>query len=81
MATYDRNYGHSAADSRLSRPLRLDWSALVGGSLMGWGVLLSAGTVLIYQGALTLGAGFLEKKRIVLGSQSPESLRAPTVAG
>ena len=40
MATYDRNYGHSAADSRLSRPLRLDWSALVGGSLMGWGVLL-----------------------------------------
>lgn len=28
-------------------------------SMMGWGVLLSAGTVLIYQGALTLGAGFL----------------------
>ena len=28
-------------------------------STMGWGVLLSAGTVLIYQGALTLGAGFL----------------------
>ena len=26
---------------------------------MGWGVLLSAGTVLFYQGALTLGAGFL----------------------
>jgi uncharacterized membrane protein YqgA involved in biofilm formation len=28
-------------------------------SMMGWGVLLSAATVLIYQGALTLGAGFL----------------------
>jgi uncharacterized membrane protein YqgA involved in biofilm formation len=28
-------------------------------STMGWGVLLSAATVLIYQGALTLGAGFL----------------------
>jgi len=28
-------------------------------STMGWGVLLSAGTVLFYQGALTLGAGFL----------------------
>ncbi|MCA1826065.1 MAG: hypothetical protein ABR567_21220 [Myxococcales bacterium] len=44
MATYDRNYGaisgNSAADSRLARPLRLDWSALVGGSLMGWGILL-----------------------------------------
>jgi hypothetical protein len=41
MATFDRNYsGRSAADSRLSRHLRLDWSALVGGSLMGWGLLL-----------------------------------------
>jgi uncharacterized protein len=28
-------------------------------STMGWGVLLSAGTVLVYQGALTLGAAFL----------------------
>jgi uncharacterized protein len=28
-------------------------------SMLGWGVLLSAATVLIYQGALTLGAGFL----------------------
>jgi len=28
-------------------------------STVGWGVLLAAGTVLIYQGALTLSAGFL----------------------
>jgi len=28
-------------------------------STLGWGVLLSAGTVLLYQGALTLGAGLL----------------------
>ncbi len=28
-------------------------------STMGWGVLLAAGTILIYQGALTLGAGLL----------------------
>ncbi len=29
-------------------------------SVLGWGVLLSAGTVLVVQGALTLSAGFLE---------------------
>lgn len=44
MATYDRNYGTtsapSAADSRLTRDIRLDWSALFGGSMLGWGVLL-----------------------------------------
>jgi uncharacterized membrane protein YqgA involved in biofilm formation len=28
-------------------------------STMGWGVMLSAGTILIYQGSLTLGAAFL----------------------
>ena len=44
MATFERSYGPpsgvSAADSRRSRQVRLDWSALLGGSLMGWGVLL-----------------------------------------
>jgi len=39
MATYDRNYA-SAADSRLARHLSLDWSALFGGSLIGWGAML-----------------------------------------
>jgi uncharacterized membrane protein YqgA involved in biofilm formation len=29
-------------------------------SVLGWGVLLSAGTVLLVQGTLTFGAGFLE---------------------
>lgn len=44
MATYDRTHGttsmSSEADARLDRPLRLDWSALFGGTLIGWGVLL-----------------------------------------
>lgn len=44
MATYDRTYGaahaRTAADARLSRPMTLDWSALFGGSLIGWGALL-----------------------------------------
>jgi len=35
-------------------------AALTFASVLGWGGLLSAGTVLIVQGALTLGAGFLE---------------------
>ncbi len=35
-------------------------AALTFASVLGWGVLLSAGTVLIVQGSLTLGAGFLE---------------------
>jgi amino acid permease len=44
MAGYDRSYGTtslpSEADARLDRPMRLDWSSLFGGTLMGWGVLL-----------------------------------------
>ena len=40
MATYDRIHRAVSADSRLDRPVRLDWSALVGGSLVGWGVFL-----------------------------------------
>jgi uncharacterized protein len=35
-------------------------AALVFASVLGWGVLLSAGTVLVVQGSLTLGAGFLD---------------------
>jgi uncharacterized membrane protein YqgA involved in biofilm formation len=35
-------------------------AALTFASVLGWGVLLSAGTILVVQGALTLGAGFLE---------------------
>lgn len=35
-------------------------AALTFASVLGWGVLLSAGTVLLVQGSLTLGAGFVE---------------------
>jgi Protein of unknown function (DUF554)/SnoaL-like domain len=35
-------------------------AALTFASVLGWGVLLSAGAVLVVQGALTLGAGFIE---------------------
>jgi hypothetical protein len=34
--------------------------ALTFASVLGWGVLLSAGTILLVQGSLTLGAGFVE---------------------
>jgi uncharacterized protein len=35
-------------------------AALAFASVLGWGVLLSAGTVLVVQGSLTLGAAFLD---------------------
>ncbi|MEJ7813693.1 MAG: DUF554 domain-containing protein [Rubrobacter sp.] len=35
-------------------------AALAFASVLGWGVLLWAGTVLVVQGSLTLGAGFLD---------------------
>src|SRR5215203_5890952 len=35
-------------------------ASLTFASVLGWGVLLSAGTVLFVQGSLTLGAGFLD---------------------
>jgi uncharacterized protein len=35
-------------------------AALTFASVLGWGVLLSAGTILLVQGLLTLGAGFVE---------------------
>jgi uncharacterized membrane protein YqgA involved in biofilm formation len=34
-------------------------AALTFASVLGWGVLLSAGTILLVQGSLTLGAGFV----------------------
>ena len=44
MAGYERGSGTtsmpSEADARLDRPVRLEWSALFAGTLMGWGVLL-----------------------------------------
>jgi len=44
MSSYDRTQGTttlpSASDARVGRPMRLDWSALFGGTLMGWGALL-----------------------------------------
>jgi hypothetical protein len=44
MGKYDRGYGTTSqpsdAEARLDRPLRLDWSALFGGTLIGWGVML-----------------------------------------
>lgn len=36
-------------------------SSVAIGATLGWGVLLSAGTVLVYQGALTLGAGLAQR--------------------
>ncbi|HZR10313.1 MAG TPA: hypothetical protein VFA79_17130 [Myxococcales bacterium] len=54
MATYDRTHGTtslpSEADGRLDRPLRLDWSALFGGTLIGWGVLLLLSLISIVVG-------------------------------
>ena len=53
--------------SLLALKSALDFTAsLAFASVLGWGVLLSAGTVLVVQGSLTLGAGFLDP--IVTGS-------------
>ena len=47
--------------SLLALKSALDFVAsLTFASVLGWGVLLSAGTVLVVQGAITLGASFLE---------------------
>jgi len=47
--------------SLLALKSALDFTAsLAFASVLGWGVLLSAGTVLVVQGSLTLGAGFLD---------------------
>ena len=43
MASFDRTYGstsfQSASDSRIDRKLKVDWSAVFGGTLLGWGLL------------------------------------------
>lgn len=47
--------------SLLALKSALDFVAsLTFASVLGWGVLLSAGTVLVVQGSITLGAAFLE---------------------
>jgi uncharacterized membrane protein YqgA involved in biofilm formation len=47
--------------SLLALKSALDFIAeLAFASVLGWGVLLSAGTVFVVQGSLTLGAGFLD---------------------
>ncbi|HET7478556.1 MAG TPA: DUF554 domain-containing protein [Rubrobacteraceae bacterium] len=53
--------GLSGDYSLLALKSALDFiAALTFSSVLGWGVLLSAGTVLVVQGALTFGAGFLD---------------------
>jgi hypothetical protein len=43
LATFDRSYGttsfQSASDSRVARKLEINWSAVFGGTLLGWGLL------------------------------------------
>lgn len=53
--------GLSGDYSLLALKSGLDFiAALTFASVLGWGVLLSAGTVLVVQGTLTFGAGFLD---------------------
>jgi uncharacterized membrane protein YqgA involved in biofilm formation len=53
--------GLSGDYSLLALKSALDFiAALTFASVLGWGVLLSAGTVLLVQGSLTLGAAFLD---------------------
>lgn len=50
-------------------------AALTFASVLGWGVLLSAGTVLVVQGSITLGAGVLE------GFATETAIAATTATG
>jgi len=50
-------------------------AALAFASVLGWGVLLSAGTVLVVQGSLTLGAGLVE------GFATDAAISATTATG
>lgn len=58
MATFDRSYGTAAgrtdADARVVRHMFLDWSALWGGSLIGWGVLMLLSLVAMIAGLAIL---------------------------
>ena len=58
MATYDRTHGtasrRSDADARLDRHIHLDWSALFGGTLIGWGVLFVLSMIAMIVGLATI---------------------------
>ncbi len=58
MATYNRSYGtasmRSEADARIDRHMHLDWSALFGGTLIGWGVLLVLSLLAMIVGLATI---------------------------
>ena len=53
------------------------FAALAFSATLGWGVLLSIGTILIYQGALSLGASLLAP----LLSSNPEAITELTATG
>jgi amino acid permease len=59
MAKYDRTKGTTSepsdADARTERPMRLEWSALFGGTLIGWGVMLVLALV-----GMTLGLSVID---------------------
>jgi uncharacterized protein len=68
--------GLTGAYQTLALKAMLDgFTAMLLASTLGWGVLLAAGTVLVYQGALTLGAGLLR------GLLSEPMVTAMTAAG
>ena len=68
--------GLTGAYQTLALKAMLDgFTATLLASTLGWGVLLSAGTVLVYQGALTLGAGLLRAQL------SDQMITAMTAAG
>ena len=53
-------------------------AALTFASVLGWGVLLSAGTVLVVQGALTLGASYLDA--VVTGTMISATTAQPAAS-
>jgi uncharacterized protein len=68
--------GLTGAYQTLALKAALDgFTAALLASSLGWGVLLSAATVLIYQGALTLGAGMMR------GLLNDQMIAAMTAAG
>src|SRR6185369_12164780 len=68
--------GLTGAFQTLALKAMLDgFTAMLLASTRGWGVLLSAVTVLVYQGALTLGAGLLR------GLLTDQMVTAMTAAG
>ena len=53
-------------------------AALTFASVLGWGVLLSAGTVLVVQGALTLGPSYLDA--VVTGTMISATTAQPAAS-